>query len=51
MLPIPDSGQQITWRSKVQQLGRGANKIVQDGGTGNINAPGDCMAGSALTQQ
>ena len=49
--PLPDSGQQIQWGSNVQQLGRGANKIVLDGGTDNITAPGDCMADSAITQQ
>ena len=37
--------------SNALQLGRGANKIVLDGGTGNVNAPGDCMVGSATTQQ
>ena len=51
VLPIPDSGHQIQWGSNVQQLGRGTNKIVLDGGTGNITAPGDVLAGSAVTQQ
>jgi hypothetical protein len=41
VLPIPDSGQQIQWGSNAQQLGRGANKIVLDGGTGNVTIPGD----------
>jgi hypothetical protein len=31
-LPLPDNGQQIQWGSNVQQLGRGAYKIVLDGG-------------------
>ena len=39
-LPIPDGGQRIQWGSNVQQLGRGANKIVLDGGTGNVTIPG-----------
>jgi hypothetical protein len=51
VLPIPDAGHQIQWGSNVQQLGRGVNKIVLDGSTGNITAPGDCLAGSAITQQ
>ena len=51
MLPLPYSGQQIQWGSNARQLGRGANKIVLHGGTGNISAPGDCTAGSAITQQ
>ena len=51
-LPIPDSGQQIQWGSNVQQLGRGANKIVLDGGTGNVSIPGDLFvnAGPQLTR-
>jgi hypothetical protein len=39
-LPLPDDGQQIQWGSNVQQLGRGASKIVLDGGTGNVTMPG-----------
>ena len=46
VLPIPDSGQQIQWGSNALQLGRGAQKIVLDGGTGNVSAPGECMVGS-----
>ena len=52
VLPIPDSGQQIQWGGNVQQLGRGANKIVLDGGTGNVTIPGDLIAnvGPQLTR-
>ena len=34
-LPIPDNWRQIQWGSHVEQLGRGANKIVLDGAASN----------------
>ena len=40
VLPTPDQDQSITWNANTQQLGRGANKIQLDGGTGNVNIPG-----------
>jgi hypothetical protein len=50
VLPLPDNGQQIQWDSNAQQLGRGANKIVLDGGTGNATISGDLFvnAGGSL---
>ena len=50
VLPLPDNGQQIQWGSNAQQLGRGANKIVLDGGTGNATISGDLFvnAGGSL---
>ena len=37
-LPLPDDGQQITWGSNVQQLGRGASKLILDGSTATVTA-------------
>jgi hypothetical protein len=39
VLPTPDQDQSITWNANTQQLGRGANKIQLDGGTGNVDSP------------
>ena len=47
VLPIPDSGQQIQWGSNVQQLGRGANKLVLNGAAGSISLPGSLTAQEA----
>ena len=51
MLPIPDSGQQIQWSSNVQQLGRGANKIVLSGTAGSATIPGSVTATAAAAPQ
>ena len=48
VLPIPDSGQQIQWGSNVQQLGRGANKLMLDGVTGSANVPGNLTVGTGI---
>ena len=40
LIPTPTSGNTITWSPNSQQLGRGANKITMDGGTGNVTIPG-----------
>ena len=48
VLPTPDQDQQITWNANTQQLGRGANKIQLDDGTGNVSIPGSLtVTGSA----
>ncbi|MGV2337240.1 MAG UNVERIFIED_CONTAM: hypothetical protein LVR18_25170 [Planctomycetaceae bacterium] len=39
VLPTPDQDQSITWNANAQQLGRGANKIQLDGGTGTCDSP------------
>jgi hypothetical protein len=50
VLPIPESGQQIQWGGNTLQLGRGASKIVLDGGTGNVTIPGDTSAGRIVSR-
>ena len=40
VLPIPSDGHQIQWGGNSLQLGRGANKLSLDGGTGNAAIPG-----------
>ena len=47
-LPLPDNGQQIQWGSNVQQLGRGANKIVLGGVSGSATVPGNLAVGSGI---
>ena len=49
VLPTPDQDQQITWNANTQQLGRGANKIQLDGGTGNVNIPGTLSVTGSTT--
>ena len=44
VLPLPEDGQQIQWGSN---LGRGASKIVLDGGTGRASFPGVVRATQA----
>ena len=50
MLPLPENGQQIQWGSNVQQLGRGASKIILDGSTGNATIPGDASTGRVVSR-
>ena len=49
VLPTPDQDQQITWNANAQQLGRGANTIKLDGGTGNMTVPGTLSVTGAVT--
>ena len=49
VLPLPETGQQIQWGSNVQQLGRGASKIVLDGETGSVSVPGFVNTTSSQT--
>ena len=48
-IPIPNENQQITWNANSQQLGRGANKITLDGGTGNVSVPGTLTVSGVTT--
>ena len=48
VLPLPETGQQIQWGNNAQQLGRCANKIILDGGTGNATIAGDLFVLSLI---
>ena len=47
VLPIPGSGQQLQWSGTLQQLGRGASKIVLNGVAGSVSVPGVLTAQEA----
>ena len=49
VLPTPDQDQSITWNANAQQLGRGANKIQLDGGSGNVTVPGTLSVTGSTT--
>jgi hypothetical protein len=50
VLPLPDVGHQIQWGGNLQQLGRGANKIVLDGTAGSATIPGSLTIGGIAAQ-